>query len=158
RLHLSRRDERDAGAQLAGAQRVVPEVGRGVGAGEDQHAHLLESRIAVAADHVLPAAERLGGRARRSREEVHGVELSYEGGRAAGRPGGDELLLDQHDPTRLLAGEVIGEAGAVHPAPDDDDIRSLRDVYHSLGLTRRSGSSDRARSVRQWPYPPPSAG
>src|SRR5207248_8148476 len=108
-----------------------------VGAGEDQHAHLLESRIAVAADHVLPAAEHLGGRARRSCEEVHGVEPSYEGGRAAGRPGGDELLLDQYDPTRLLAGEVIGEAGAMNTAAHDHDVRRLRDVYHSLGLTRR---------------------
>src|SRR5207244_2074598 len=96
----------------------------------DQHAHLLKSRIAVAADHVLPVAEHLGGGARRSREEVHGVEPPHERGRTAGRAGRDELLLDQHDPTRLLAGEVIGEAGAVDAAPDDDDIRRLRDVYH----------------------------
>jgi len=117
----------------------VPEVGRGVGTGEDQHAYLLESRIAVAADHVLPVAEHLGGRARRSREEIHRVELSYERGRAAGGAGGDELLLDQQDAARLLASEVIGEAGAMHAATDDDDIRRLRDVYHPPGLTRRSG-------------------
>src|SRR5205814_8826986 len=93
--------------------------------------------------------------ARGAREEGHRVEAAHERGRAAGRAGGDELLLDEEHAAGLLARQVKGEARAVDAAADDHEVRGPR---QRPALTHRSGSGGRAPSARRSPCPPSRAG